>query len=203
MPLKLIFIFLVLFIYFFFFLLCRSHRMGLKEAQLVMFCVWTLVFFLSAVPLFGIEYFKDFYSRSGVCLAFHITPDRPRGWEYSVMIFLAVNLFSFVVIFISYLWMFIVARKTRSAVRTAEAKTDSAMAKRITLIVLTDFFCWVPIIMLGIASLCGARIPPEVSAFYLPSFCFVFLFVWLVGWLVSFFNAISTIVGYLILESLL
>ncbi|XP_029633576.2 G-protein coupled receptor GRL101 isoform X2 [Octopus sinensis] len=142
----------------------RSHRMGLKEAQLAMLALWIFVFFLSAVPLFGIEYFKDFYSRSGVCLALHITPDRPRGWEYSVMIFLAVNLLSFLIIFISYLWMFIVAKKTRSAVRTAETKTDSAMAKRITLIVLTDFFCWIPIIILGIASLCGQRIPPEVYA---------------------------------------
>ncbi|GAB1600041.1 G-protein coupled receptor GRL101-like, partial [Argonauta hians] len=150
----------------------RSHRMGLKEAHIAMFALWSVVFILSAMPLFGLEYFNGFYSRSGVCLALHITPDRPRGWEYSVMIFLAVNLLSFVVIFISYLWMFIVAKKTRSAVTTAEAKTDSAMAKRITLIVLTDFFCWVPIIILGIASLCGARIPPEVYAwvavFFLP-----------------------------------
>lgn len=137
--------------------------MGLKEAQLAMLALWIFVFFLSAVPLFGLEYFKDFYSRSGVCLALHITPDRPRGWEYSVMIFLAVNLLSFLIIFISYLWMFIVAKKTRNAVRTAETKTDSAMAKRITLIVLTDFFCWIPIIIMGIASLCGQRIPPEVS----------------------------------------
>jgi hypothetical protein len=31
--------------------------------------LWTLVLFLSASPLVGIEYFNNFYGRSGVCLA--------------------------------------------------------------------------------------------------------------------------------------
>ena len=42
-------------------------------------------------------------------------------------------------------------------------KSDQTMARRMTLIVLTDFFCWVPIILLGIASLLGANIEPQVS----------------------------------------
>ena len=38
------------------------------------------------------------------------------------------------------------------------------MARRIFLIVLTDFLCWFPISLLGIAALAGARIPPQVYA---------------------------------------
>ena len=46
--------------------------------------------------------------------------------------------------------------------RSPEMKSDQTMARRMTLIVLTDFFCWVPIILLGVASLFGATIQPQV-----------------------------------------
>uniref|UniRef100_A0A8W8HLZ7 G-protein coupled receptors family 1 profile domain-containing protein n=2 Tax=Magallana TaxID=2171616 RepID=A0A8W8HLZ7_MAGGI len=93
-----------------------------------------------------------------------ITPDKPKGWEYSVFVFLVLNFLSFLVIFISYLWMFLVAKQTTTAVRKSKAKSDNSMAKRMTLIVMSDFFCWVPIILLGFASLGGATVPPQVYA---------------------------------------
>jgi hypothetical protein len=126
--------------------------------------LWLGVFVVAATPLFNsLEYFKEFYGRSGVCLALHITPHRPPGWEYSVFVFLALNLLSCLIISVSYMWMFFVARKTRAAARTQQTSSDRAMAKRMTLIVLTDLCCWVPIIMLGIASLAGAVVPNQVN----------------------------------------
>lgn len=141
----------------------RLKRLGLKEATVVMILVWLIVFILSTLPLMGLDYFGNFYGRSGVCLALHVTQKRPTGWEYSVAVFLVLNFVSFVAIFLSYLWMFIVAKRTRKAVRTTESKSDAAMARRMTLIVMTDFFCWVPIILLGFASLGGAMVPSQVS----------------------------------------
>ncbi|KAK6167360.1 hypothetical protein SNE40_021407 [Patella caerulea] len=142
----------------------KMRRLCLKEAMFVMACVWLVVFIMAVIPLIGLDYFTNFYGRSGVCLAFHITPSSPPGWEYSVAVFLVLNFVSFLVIFLSYFWMFIVAKRTRSAVRATETKTDAAMARRMTLIVMTDFFCWVPIILLGYASLGGASIPKQVYA---------------------------------------
>ncbi|XP_052762517.1 G-protein coupled receptor GRL101-like isoform X2 [Mya arenaria] len=140
------------------------RRLKLRDACCVMSVVWLIVVLISAIPLMGIDYFGNFYGRSGVCLAFHITNSKPKGWEYSVGVFLVANFSSFLVIFFSYLRMFFVAKQTRSAVRKIQDKNDSAMARRMTLIVATDFFCWVPIILLGFASLGGARIPTEVFA---------------------------------------
>ncbi|KAH3712735.1 hypothetical protein DPMN_072490, partial [Dreissena polymorpha] len=140
------------------------RRLKLKGAFCVMSFVWVTVSVVSAIPLLGIDYFGNFYGRSGVCLAFHITNSKPKGWEYSVAVFLVLNFMSFLVIFFSYLRMFFVAKQTRSAVRKIQDKNDSAMARRMTLIVATDFFCWVPIILLGFASLGGATIPTEVYA---------------------------------------
>ena len=140
------------------------RRLKLKDAFYVMLIIWFTVFVIATFPLLGLDYFEDFYGRSGVCLAFHITNYKPKGWEYSVAVFLVLNFVSFLVIFFSYLRMFFVAKQTRSAVRKSQDKNDVAMAKRMTLIVMTDFFCWVPIILLGFASLGGAQIPTEVSS---------------------------------------
>ncbi|BFZ11083.1 hypothetical protein BsWGS_14121 [Bradybaena similaris] len=142
----------------------KRMRLGLRQAMTVMSFIWCLVFLLAILPLVGIDYFEGFYRRSGVCLALHVTPDRPSGWEYSVAVFLVLNFVSFLLIAFSYLWMFTVAKKTRSAVRTAESKVDIAMARRMTFIVMTDFCCWVPIIILGFVSLAGARTDIQVYA---------------------------------------
>ena len=65
------------------------------------------MFFLSALPLLPIDYFSgQFYSRSGVCLALHITTHRSPGWEYSVAIFLFLNLFAFLIIAFCYVYMY-------------------------------------------------------------------------------------------------
>lgn len=141
----------------------RISRLGMKEAKIVMALLWLVVFFIAATPLFNtLYYFNDFYGRSGVCLALHITPQRPPGWEYSVFVFLALNMVSCFIISVSYLWMFLVARKTRAAARAPQMNSDRAMAKRMTLIVVTDLCCWVPIILLGVASLSGAVVPNQV-----------------------------------------
>lgn len=142
----------------------RLSRLSMKEAKIVMALLWLGVFFIAATPLVNtFAYFTNFYGRSGVCLALHITAQRPNGWEYSVFVFLALNLASCLIISVSYLWMFMVARRTRAAVRAPQMNSDRAMARRMTLIVLTDLCCWVPIIMLGIASLLGAVVPNQVT----------------------------------------
>lgn len=140
----------------------RFNRLAMKQARFLMVAIWLTVLLIAAVPLTDIKYFSNFYGRSGVCLALHITPDKPTGWEYSVFVFLVLNFSLLVVICVSYIWMFVVARRTRLAARSPQMKSDRAMARRMTLIVLTDFLCWIPITLLGVASLSGATIPPQV-----------------------------------------
>uniref|UniRef100_A0A8D8WWW8 G-protein coupled receptor GRL101 n=2 Tax=Cacopsylla melanoneura TaxID=428564 RepID=A0A8D8WWW8_9HEMI len=144
----------------------RVRRLEMTRTKTLMAGGWTLAGIISALPLLRIDYFRNFYGRSGVCLALHITPDYPNGWEYSVFVFLVLNLVSFTTIACGYLWMFYVARTTQNAVSLKkERKTsESAMAWRMTLLVATDAACWVPIITLGLLSVAGLSIPPQVFA---------------------------------------
>ncbi|XP_046988472.1 G-protein coupled receptor GRL101-like [Schistocerca americana] len=143
----------------------RIRRLEMSKTRMLMAAGWAVAAFLSGLPLFRIDYFRNFYGRSGVCLALHITPDKPSGWEYSVFVFLFLNLASFSVIALGYVWMYAVARTTQRAVQQQHKRPDSAtMARRMTLIVATDAACWMPIILLGLLSLAGITVPPQVFA---------------------------------------
>lgn len=77
-----------------------------------------------------------------------------------------VNLGSLILISGSYLWMFIVAKTTHRATETLirhRSLSESAMAWRMSLLVATDAACWVPIIGLGLWSLAGFTVHPQVK----------------------------------------
>ncbi|XP_046393061.1 G-protein coupled receptor GRL101-like isoform X2 [Ischnura elegans] len=163
----------------------RVRRLEMPKTRLIMAGGWIGAAFLSGLPLMQIQYFQNFYGRSGVCLALHITPEKPNGWEYSVFVFLFLNLASFSIIALGYVWMYVVARTTRQAVVAVQCnhhsdqnhrqpqtpqqtpeqrRAESSMARRMTLLVATDAACWMPIILLGVASLGGVTVPPQVFA---------------------------------------
>ncbi|XP_021913188.1 G-protein coupled receptor GRL101-like isoform X3 [Zootermopsis nevadensis] len=142
----------------------RVRRLEMPKTRLLMALGWLAAAILSGLPLLHIDYFQNFYGRSGVCLALHITPEKPSGWEYSVFVFLFLNLISFSIIALGYLWMYVVARTTQQAVQKEQRASDNAMARRMTLIVATDAACWMPIILLGVLSLGGITVPSQVFA---------------------------------------
>ena len=80
----------------------------------------SLSLLLAGVPLTGLDYFRRFYGRSGVCLALHLTPQRAAGWHYAVVVFVFINLISFSVIAVAYSWMFVAVIRSRSQSRSHE-----------------------------------------------------------------------------------
>ena len=125
-----------------------------QKARTLIILIWLLAALIAAIPLLPFEYFEDkFYSRSGVCVSLHITGETPPGWEYSVAIFHGLNftifMMIFMIIFLSYSYMYKVIRGSMKASGRGQGKRDIALARNITLIVLTDFICWVPINIMG------------------------------------------------------
>ena len=118
----------------------KFRRLKMKNARFIMAMLWLITLVLSTLPLMKIDYFVNFYGRSGVCLALHITDQRPPGWEYSVFIFLVLNFLSFTFIAVAYCWMFFVAKNTSKVVRVPENVTYNRMARRMMIIVMTGKF---------------------------------------------------------------
>lgn len=149
----------------------RVQPLSLKTCYLICLLVWLLGFVISFLPMSGLSYFNavgngnGFYGRSTVCLALQLSNDRPPGWEYSVSIFIGFNLAAFLFISLSYVAIFLSAVKSSSAIRSTNVKRESTLAKRVAFIILTDFCCWMPVIIVGILSLTGSFNDPEKQVY--------------------------------------
>ena len=142
-------------------------KLRAKSAKVVAAIVWFLSLACSLIPVMIPNYFGDaFYGRSSVCLALPLTTDRPDGWEYSVALFLGVNLFAFVIMLVCYISIYFTAKasslqagRSQSDVRAREIE----LALRMAFLVFSDMCCWMPIVMMGILSLSGKVQIPAIS----------------------------------------
>ena len=133
----------------------QGQKFNMKKAKKVIVGSWVVAFILAIIPLFPSDYFKgQFYSRSSVCLSLHITKETSPGWEYSAAIFHGLNFTCFMFIFLAYSHLYKVVK--RSSADTAKMtqgqkpqQSDVTLARKLTLVVATDFFCWVPINLMG------------------------------------------------------
>ena len=104
-----------------------------------------------------------FQGRSSVCLPLQLSSERLAGWEYSVGLFIGLNLAAFLFIMLAYISIIVKVSKSQRRVKAhgeAEVslnsiKRESALARRVLAIILTDFSCWIPVIILSILALTG------------------------------------------------
>lgn len=96
-----------------------------------------------------------------------------KGWEYSVAVFLVINFIAFLVILICYLFMYRTVRSARRLTRVmARHYREINVGRKMALVVLTNFICWFPIIIMGIIAMNGYALPAAVyswtAVFVLP-----------------------------------
>lgn len=146
-------------------------RLTFTSARVSMLIVWFFVLSIALTPFLPISYFEHFYGRSGVCLALHITPEPFPGFEYSLFIFLGVNMSACLLIVLAYAGMYIVALKTHRAAdqnpenNAVRNRKESRLARRMVLIISTNLACYLPISILSIMALANVAIPAEVRPF--------------------------------------
>ncbi|XP_033639087.1 uncharacterized protein LOC117299647 [Asterias rubens] len=86
-------------------------------------------------------------------IAIPVPDAREPAWIYSIVLFLGVNLFCFIVVLSCYIAIFVkVKRSSRLVKVTARRQREVKMAIKMALIVGTDFACWMPVIIMGILS---------------------------------------------------
>ncbi|XP_068718037.1 uncharacterized protein [Montipora capricornis] len=158
----------------------RFKKISAKRVYALSALVWTIGVIISTMPLIQIPYFTDensnygFYGRSAVCLPLQLSSERPAGWEYSVSFFIALNFIAFMFMLVAYITMFITAKRVHCAVRSTRVRHETSMAGKMISIILTDFFCWMPVIIIGILSLTGKLYDPKqlvyvwIAVFVLP-----------------------------------
>ncbi|XP_052071162.1 uncharacterized protein LOC127709600 [Mytilus californianus] len=137
-------------------------RITYKTAKVSTLVCWLFVIIIAVVPIFETAYFSNmFYSRTAVCLALPFSRQKVSGWEYSTAIFVFFNCTAFIVIAWCQLSIYQIA-KSSNRIMTKRTKQDLTLARRLFLIVLTDFLCWFPVGIMGILAMAGQVFPSEV-----------------------------------------
>ncbi|XP_071480910.1 G-protein coupled receptor GRL101-like [Diadema antillarum] len=147
--------------------------------------VWIVSFALSIVPIILSSHLEGIYGRTNICIGLPLNLDQTQSgelvfsyekrvfefvpideekatsWLYAIILFLGINLVVFILILICYVIIFIfVQRSSKTASKYGKQSSansrDVKLATRMAIIVMTDFFCWVPVIIMGIVSQSGA-----------------------------------------------
>ncbi|XP_061194819.1 uncharacterized protein LOC133202983 [Saccostrea echinata] len=136
-------------------------------AKLVSVLVWTISLSLSVLPLFGNQYFNDYYSSSGICISLPLSVLRKPGWEYSMVIFVGANFLIFIAILLGQFVIFtdvVGMGKEVSSQRTTQKKREINLAKTLIMVAVTDMFCWIPIGVIGLLTFFGIDVTAKVYA---------------------------------------
>ncbi|KAG8193840.1 hypothetical protein JTE90_029572 [Oedothorax gibbosus] len=123
-----------------------NKRLSLKHAGYIMGGGWTFALVMAILPLFGVSDYRKF----AVCLPFE-TGD-PFSLSYVVFLIL-INGVAFLTLMGCYLKMYWVIRGSQ-----AWNSNDSRIAKRMALLVITDFICWAPIAFFSLTAVSGANL---------------------------------------------
>ena len=77
------------------------------------------------------------------------TGNKP-GLYFSIVLFLGVNLLCFFIVAVSYVAIFVIVKQTTRNAFKSRRDQEITLAIRMGAIVITDFMCWVPIVVIGI-----------------------------------------------------
>ncbi|XP_053672544.1 follicle-stimulating hormone receptor [Anopheles nili] len=125
-----------------------NRRIKLSAAMYIMIMGWLYAFTMASMPLFGISN----YSSTSICLPME-TRD---SWDIAYLLtVLVVNGCGFVVIVICYAQIYLsLGKETRQATRSAHSG-EMTVAKKMALLVFTNFACWAPIAFFGLTAIAG------------------------------------------------
>ncbi|XP_036215982.2 leucine-rich repeat-containing G-protein coupled receptor 5 isoform X1 [Bactrocera oleae] len=124
-----------------------NKRLSLHQASYIMAAGWTFALIMATLPLLGVSDYRKF----AVCLPFETTTGVASLTYVIALMF--INGCAFLTLMGCYLKMY-------WAIRGSQAwnSNDSRIAKRMALLVFTDFLCWSPIAFFSITAIFGLQL---------------------------------------------
>lgn len=140
-----------------------NYRLSLRKAVKIMVAGWFFALLMATLPLVGV----NSYQSVAICLPFN---SDTKGALAYVAVVLVLNFGTFLIIAGLYAKMFQVVVGP-GPVEGAPQRNDAKVAKRMALLVFTDFVCWTPIALIGLLAAFGTPlIGVEESKFLLVFF---------------------------------
>ena len=162
--------FFILFVTFDRFLAVRFpfKQYKVTKTMSIYLCVgaWVVGFLIALIPLFMPEW--EFYNISSICVALPLTTRDYKGKFYSVAIFVILNFLMFLLIAIGQYLIFKAKADTNEksqslsgAVAQRRYENDLAIARQLSLVVITDFLCCFPIAVMGLMAMSGTEVTKD------------------------------------------
>ncbi|XP_069025078.1 thyrotropin receptor-like isoform X2 [Embiotoca jacksoni] len=118
-----------------------DRKMRLRHAAVLMLLGWLLCGTLALLPVVGVSS----YQRVSICLP--MDTETPAAWAYVVSI-LVLNVLAFLVVCWCYLHIYCMVHDPRHD----SSRCDTSMAKRMALLIFTNFLCLAPICFCGLSA---------------------------------------------------
>ena len=169
-----------------------AHQLRYHSARVISTVLWVLALAIGAVPAIMLRINPDLYDVSEVCINLplvrqqvlivdeelyvdlfgqnqtrlvHLATGTKPSMYFSIAMFLGVNLLCFFIVLFCYVEIFWTVKRTGFTTNRRGRDKEIRMAMKMAVIVLTDFVCWMPIIILGILVQSGVtEVSPTVFA---------------------------------------
>ena len=127
---------------------------------------WLVGITISLIPLLISDW--EIYSVSSICVGLPLTTDKYKGKLYSVFVFIFLNFILFLMIVIGQYLIFkaksLINQKSgmfSGTIAQRRYENDLAIARQLSLVVISDFFCWFPIAVMGLMALAGHEVSKD------------------------------------------
>ena len=146
----------------------RQHRLSMSHTWMLCGAAWLTGLLIASVPVVMPDW--EVYSFNSICVGLPLNRDAYRGSDYAVGIFIGMNSLLFLLIAIGQVLIYRANLvNSKSAALSEEQakrryKRDLAIARQLSLIVITDFLCWCPVCVMGVMAQAGFSIPDSAYA---------------------------------------
>nr|KAG5704356.1 hypothetical protein BaRGS_031062 [Batillaria attramentaria] len=140
----------------------RHLHLTWRSTMVACGAAWVMGIALAMVPLLPTTGW-EFYSQTGICLPLPITRANFPGKQYAFGVFIVLNFVLFLLIVSGQILIYRAVRSTSLDDRTQRRQQDMAIARRLFLIVFSDYCCWFPVCVMGLLASQGTPIAGEFN----------------------------------------
>ena len=141
-----------------------SLHMTARSASVASAAAWVLGVVLAAVPTLPLGSGWEFYGHTAICIPLPITRRHFSGKYYAFGVFIVFNFMLFTLIVVGQLLIYRAVRSNSiNSSTTLTQQREAAIARRLCLVVVTDFCCWFPVGVMGMLAERGTPIPGDVN----------------------------------------
>ena len=140
-------------------------RLSVHTVRAAVLGVWMFGLTAAVLPLMPFTRHWEIFSSNGMCVALPLNTNRVPGQWYGATLFVGIDLILFIFIGVGqgiiYRTIKEKGRRTRkhsnpqSQLYHNQKLQEFTIAKQLSLVVMTDFLCWFPIITMGVLALFG------------------------------------------------